>query len=306
VWEIVDALGVNIFYTAPTAIRALRQQGDTFVKQTSRKSLKLLGTVGEPISPDAWQWYYDVVGNKCCPIVDTWWQTETGGIMLSAFPAATPLKPGSAAWPYYGVVARVVDEKGEPVSENQMGKLVMTQPWPGLMQTVYGDRARFVKYFTEIPGCYLTGDEAHCDADGYFWINGRDDDVLKISGHRIGTGEVEGALGQVHEVAEAAVVGVPDPVRGEAIYAFVVLTAGVTPSQALAEKLIAAVRSGIGAIATLEYIQWATGLPKTRSGKIMRRVLRKIAQGDVKTLGDTSTLAEPEVVTALIKGRVIK
>lgn len=300
-WEVIDKYKVNIFYTAPTAIRALRREGDAWVTRTSRDSLRLLGTVGEPINPDAWEWYYQIVGNKKCPIVDTWWQTETGGIMISPFPGATPLKPGSASWPFFGVVPVVVDDNGKPVADDRMGKLVITQPWPGMMQTVYNNTERFVKtYFSEFPGRYLTGDQAHKDGDGYFWISGRDDDVLKISGHRIGTQELESALNQHSSVAESAVVGIPDEIKGQSIFAFVTLKAGSKSSDSLKQELIQKVKDSIGAIAVPEKIQWTAELPKTRSGKIMRRLLRKIASHDLKDMGDLSTLADPGVVDTLI------
>ena len=303
-WEMIDRHQVNIFYTAPTAIRALRREGDEWVTRTSRASLKLLGTVGEPINPDVWEWYFKVVGNSRCPIVDTWWQTETGGILISALPGATPLKPGSAAWPFFGIDAAIVNEQGEEVPHGEMGKLVIKRPWPGMMQTIYKNRQRFVAaYFTEFSGQYLTGDDARCDSDSYFWVTGRNDDVLKISGHRIGTGEVEGALLEHPSVSEAAVVAIPHDIKGNSIYAFVSLKAGIKPSDALKKEVTQTVRTVIGPIASPDYIQWAESLPKTRSGKIMRRLLRKIANNDLKDLGDTSTLAEPQVVDNLIAGR---
>ncbi|HSW69931.1 MAG TPA: acetate--CoA ligase [Gammaproteobacteria bacterium] len=304
-WEIIDKHQVNIFYTAPTAIRALRREGDAWVTRTSRKSLKLLGTVGEPINPDVWEWYYQVVGNANCPIVDTWWQTETGGILLSPLPGVTALKPGSVAKPFFGIVPEIVDDQGQKIEEGKIGKLIISQPWPGMMQTVYGDRERFITtYFTEFPGCYLTGDNAKCDADGYFWVTGRNDDVIKISGHRIGTGEVESAFLESASVAEAGVVSVPDDIKGESIYAFVTLKSDIKPSDELKKELIQQVRKSIGAIATPKYIQWAEALPKTRSGKIMRRLLRKIANNEMKELGDVSTLADPQVIDQLIKNRI--
>ncbi len=303
-WEVIDKHHVTIFYTAPTAIRALRREGDKWVNQTSRKSLKLLGTVGEPINPDVWQWYHEVIGDGRCPIVDTWWQTETGGILISPLSGATTLKPGSATKPFFGIVPEVVDDLGKKVPAGQMGKLVIKQPWPGMMQTVYGDHPRFVAtYFKEVPGCYLTGDNAKCDEDGYFWITGRNDDVIKISGHRIGTGEVESAFIESPAVSEVGVVAVPDEIKGEGIYAFVTLKEGVTPNDELKKELIEQVRHSIGAFAAPKFIQWAEALPKTRSGKIMRRILRKIANNEIKELGDTSTLAEPQVVDNLIKNR---
>ena len=306
-WEVIDKHNVNIFYTAPTAIRALRHDGDAYVTATRRDSLKLLGTVGEPINPDVWEWYYDIVGNKHCPVVDTWWQTETGGILISPLPGATPLKPGSATKPFFGIAPKIFDDNGKEVPANTLGKLVITQPWPSMMQTIYGNPDRFVAaYFAEFPGNYFTGDNARCDKDGYFWIAGRNDDVLKISGHRIGTGEVENAFLKHPAVAEAAIVAVPHDIKGETIYAYVTLKANVHPSDALKKELTQEVRNSIGAIATPEYIQWAEALPKTRSGKIMRRLLRKIANNDVEDLGDTSTLADPTVVEKLVKERVIK
>ncbi len=301
-WEIIDKYKVNIFYTAPTAIRALRQEGDEWVKKSDRSSLRLLGTVGEPINPEVWKWFYHVVGEDRCPIVDTWWQTETGGALISPQPGVTPLKPGSAAWPFFGIVPDIVDDEGKSVPVDQMGKLVIKKPWPGLMKTVYGDKKRFQEtYFTEFPGCYVTGDNAHCDADGYYWITGRNDDVIKVSGHRIGTEEVESALVANASVAEAAVVAVAHEIKGESIYAFVVLRAGVNASEKLSKELIQQVRSSIGAIATPEVIQFVEALPKTRSGKIMRRLLRKIANHDLENLGDLSTLADPQVVEKLTK-----
>lgn len=304
-WEMIDKYKVNIFYTAPTAIRALRHEGDDWLKSTSRDSLQLLGTVGEPINPNVWEWYYEKVGNSRCSIVDTWWQTETGGILISPLPGATPLKPGSAAWPFFGVAPDVIDDKGNPVSVDQMGKLVITQPWPGMMKTVYGDKKRFEEnYFKEFPGKYLTGDNAHRDAEGYYWITGRNDDVIKISGHRIGTEEVESALLTDTNASEAAVVAIPHEIKGECIYAYVVLKNGMKPSEKLQKALIAQVRKVIGPIAAPEVIQFTHALPKTRSGKIMRRILRKIANNEIEDLGDISTLAEPQVVEQLIKGRI--
>ncbi|RDI38942.1 acetate--CoA ligase [Aquicella lusitana] len=303
-WEVIDKHKVNIFYTAPTAIRALRREGDEWVKRTSRKSLRILGTVGEPINPEAWEWYYHIVGEDRCPVVDTWWQTETGGIMITPLPGATPLKPGAASWPFFGVEAKIVNDEGAPVPEGEMGNLVITQPWPGMMQTVYNDHERFVKtYFETFPGQYLTGDQASRDAEGYFWIAGRSDDVIKVSGHRIGTEEVESALVSHAMVSEAAVVSRPDPVKGQNIYAFVTLKTDAKPSDSLKSELVQVVRDVIGPIAAPGYIQWAEELPKTRSGKIMRRLLRKIANNEVKDMGDLSTLANPVVVEDLIKKR---
>ena len=304
-WEVIDRHEVNIFYTAPTAIRTLRSHGDDAVKKSSRRSLKLLGTVGEPINPEVWEWYFNVVGEGRCPIVDTWWQTETGGILISPIPGATPLKPGSVTLPFFGILAAVLNEQGNVVADGTMGKLVIQQPWPGMLQGIHKNRERFLNaYFKEFPGNYLAGDDARRDEDQYFWITGRNDDVLKISGHRIGTGEVENALLEHSAVSEAAVVEVPHPIKGESIYAFVTLKTGVTPSDELKKELIQQVRTVIGSIATPDYIQWADSLPKTRSGKIMRRLLRKIANGDLTDLGDTSTLAEPNVLDSLIANRI--
>lgn len=301
-WEIIDKYRVNVFYTAPTAIRALRKEGDEWVKQTSRESLRLLGTVGEPINPEAWEWYYHVVGEGQCAIVDTWWQTETGGIMISPLPGATPLKPGSAAWPFFGIVPAILDEKGNVVTAGKMGNLVITQPWPGMMKTIYGDHDRFIKtYFQTYPAYYLTGDQAYCDEEGYFWIAGRSDDVIKVSGHRIGTQEVESALILHPAVSEAAVVAVNDTIKGQAIYAYVTLKHDSRPTADLKKELVQTVRTAIGPIATPQFIHWAENLPKTRSGKIMRRLLRKIANKEVADLGDLTTLADPEVVEDLIK-----
>ncbi len=305
-WEIVDKYQVNIIYTAPTVIRALRREGDKWVTQTNRKSLKLLGTVGEPINPEVWRWYYEVVGDNRCPIVDTWWQTETGGILIAPLPGATPLKPGSATKPFFGIVPAILDDHGEVAARNKVAKLVITRPWPGMLRTVYGNPERFFNaYFKEFPGNYLTGDDARCDEDGYFWITGRNDDVLKVSGHRISTGELESVLLEHPMVAEAGVVGVFDEIKGESIYAFVTLKVDAKASEQLKTELIQQVRHSIGPIATPDYIQWTDGLPKTRSGKIMRRLLRKIANNDLADLGDVSTLADPQVIDSLIKGRRI-
>lgn len=301
-WRVIDKHQVNIFYTAPTAIRALRHEGDHWVKKTKRNSLRLLGTVGEPINPDVWEWYYRVVGKKRCPIVDTWWQTETGGILISPLPGATPLKPGSASLPFFGIQPGIVNEKKKLIKDDRQGKLVIRAAWPGLMKTIYGNHKRFVKtYFKEVPGMYLTGDIAHRDVDGYYWITGRDDDVIKVSGHRIGTAEVESALLTHHAVSEAAVVAIPHEIKGQGIYAFITIKSGITPKEHLKKELIAQVRKIISPIAAPEKIQWAKALPKTRSGKIMRRILRKIASGETEDLGDTSTLADPGVVKDLIK-----
>ncbi|ROR32101.1 acetate--CoA ligase [Inmirania thermothiophila] len=303
-WQVVDKHQVNIFYTAPTAIRALMREGDEPVKRTSRKSLKLLGTVGEPINPEAWEWYYHVVGEGRCPIVDTWWQTETGGILITPLPGATRLKPGSATRPFFGVVPALLDDQGNVLEGATSGNLVMTRPWPSQMRTVYGDHQRFVDtYFKMYPGYYFTGDGARRDEDGYYWITGRVDDVINVSGHRLGTAEIESALVLHDAVAEAAVVGYPHDIKGQGIYAYVTLVKGVEPSDALRQELVQLVRKEIGPIATPDVIQWAPGLPKTRSGKIMRRILRKIAANEIDNLGDTTTLADPSVVDDLIANR---
>ena len=303
-WQVVDKHQVNIFYTAPTAIRALMSQGDDPVTRTSRSSLRLLGTVGEPINPEAWEWYFNTVGEARCPIVDTWWQTETGGILISPLPGATDLKPGSATRPFFGVVPALLDADGNQLDGAASGNLVITGSWPGQMRTVYGDHDRFVQtYFSTYPGFYMTGDGARRDEDGYYWITGRVDDVINVSGHRMGTAEVESALVLHPEIAEAAVVGYPHEIKGQGIYAYVTPMAGVDPSEALRTELIALVRKEIGPIASPDVIQWAPGLPKTRSGKIMRRILRKIAANELDNLGDTSTLAEPAVVDELIENR---
>ncbi len=306
-WQVCDKHQVNICYTAPTAIRALMREGEGPVKSTSRKSLRLLGTVGEPINPEAWDWYYNVVGEGRCPIVDTWWQTETGGILISPLPGATDLKPGSATNPLPGIMPALFDEKGVPLPEQgaASGLLVIKDSWPGQMRTVYGDHQRFVDtYFATIPGAYFTGDGARRDEDGYYWITGRVDDVLNVSGHRLGTAEIESALVAHVAVAEAAVVGYPHEIKGEGIYAYVTLVKGIEPTEELRAELRQWVRKEIGPIATPDLLQWAPGLPKTRSGKIMRRILRKIAANDYGNLGDTSTLAEPEVVKQLIDQRM--
>ncbi len=304
-WEVIDKHKINIFYTAPTAIRALMREGEAPVKKTSRASLKLLGTVGEPINPEAWEWYYHVVGDAKRPIVDTWWQTETGGILITPLPGATKLKPGSATRPFFGVVPAIVDAEGKVLEGECSGNLVITRSWPGQMRTVYGDHQRFVDtYFKTYAGCYFTGDGARRDKDGYYWITGRVDDVLNVSGHRLGTAEVESALVLHHAVAEAAVVGFPHDLKGQGIYCYVTLKVGVAPSEELRKELMQQVRKEIGPTATPDVIQWAPGLPKTRSGKIMRRILRKIAANELDSLGDTSTLADPAVVDDLVKNRV--
>jgi len=306
-WQVVDKHQVNIFYTAPTAIRALMGQGDDFVKQHDRKSLRILGTVGEPINPEAWEWYYEVVGEGRCPIVDTWWQTETGGHLITPLPGAMALKPGSATLPFFGVEPCLVDEKGNEIEGPGEGALCIKRPWPGMMRTVYGDHERFVQtYFSMYKGKYFSGDGARRDEDGYYWITGRIDDVINVSGHRMGTAEVESALVLHDAVAEAAVVGYPHDVKGQGIYAYVTLMAGIEPSEELCKELVAHVRSEIGPIASPDIIQWAPGLPKTRSGKIMRRILRKVAANELENLGDTSTLADPAVVDELIEHRANK
>jgi acetyl-CoA synthetase len=303
-WEVCDKHQVNICYTAPTAIRALMREGEGPVKSTSRASLRLLGSVGEPINPEAWDWYFNVVGDGRCPIVDTWWQTETGGILISPLPGATDLKPGSATKPLPGVMPALYDDKGILLDGATDGLLVITDSWPGQMRTVYGDHQRFVDtYFSTIPGTYFTGDGARRDEDGYYWITGRVDDVLNVSGHRLGTAEIESALVAHQAVAEAAVVGYPHDIKGEGIYAYVTLVVGQEPSDELRAELRQWVRKEIGPIATPDMMQWAPALPKTRSGKIMRRILRKIAANDFGNLGDTSTLAEPDVVNKLIENR---
>ena len=304
IWQVVDKHKVEILYTAPTALRALMKEGDDFVRATSRASLKLLGTVGEPINPEAWRWYHDVVGEGRCPIVDTWWQTETGGHMITPLPGATDLKPGSATLPFFGVDSKLLDNDGRALEGPAEGNLVIARSWPGQMRGVWGDPERFFQtYFSHFPGVYTTGDGARRDADGYWWITGRVDDVINVSGHRMGTAEVESALVLHPKVAEAAVVGFPHDIKGQGIYAYVTLNAGEAPSDALRKELRDWVRTEIGPIATPDAIQFAPGLPKTRSGKIMRRILRKVAEGDISNLGDTSTLADPGVVEDLIANR---
>ena len=301
-WEVIDKHKVNIFYTAPTAIRALMREGDAPVKRTSRASLRLLGSVGEPINPEAWLWYHRVIGDGRCPIVDTWWQTETGGILISPLPGATDLKPGSATKPLFGIVPQIVDAEGEVLEGAVTGNLCIARSWPGQMRSVYGDHQRFIDtYFKTYPGKYFTGDGCRRDADGYYWITGRVDDVINVSGHRLGTAEVESALVGNIQVAEAAVVGYPHDIKGQGIYAYVTLKQGVSPSDLLNAELKAFVGHEIGPIAKPDVIQFAPGLPKTRSGKIMRRILRKIAEGDTKSLGDISTLADPSVVEDLVQ-----
>ena len=306
-WQVCDKFKVNIFYTAPTAIRALMGAGDEFVAKTSRESIRLLGTVGEPINPEAWMWYDRVVGEGRCPIVDTWWQTETGGILITPLPGATPLKPGSCTRPFFGIQPVVIDKDGNEVEGPGEGALCMRDSWPGQMRTLYGDHERFVKtYFSTPVGKYFTSDGCRRDEDGYYWITGRVDDVLNVSGHRMGTAEVESALVVHRDVAEAAVVGYPHDIKGQGIYAYVTLNAGIQASDELRKELVQCVRKEIGPIASPDLIQFAPGLPKTRSGKIMRRILRKIAEDDFGNLGDTSTLAEPAVVEDLIENRMNK
>jgi acetyl-CoA synthetase len=303
-WQVVDKHQVEIFYTAPTAIRALMREGDDWVTRHSRASLKLLGTVGEPINPEAWDWYHRVVGERRCPVVDTWWQTETGGAMIAPLPGATALKPGSATLPMFGVEPEIVDAQGQPLEGACEGNLCLVRSWPGQMRTVWGDHRRFFEtYFTTYPGKYFTGDGCRRDADGYYWITGRVDDVINVSGHRLGTAEVESALVAHPKVAEAAVVGMPHDLKGQGIYAYVTLNANEAPGEALRRELVQWVRKEIGPIATPDVIQFAPGLPKTRSGKIMRRILRKIAENELGNLGDTSTLADPAVVEQLVAGR---
>ena len=305
-WDVVDRHGVTIFYTAPTAIRALMRMGDEPVKKHARQSLRLLGTVGEPINPEVWKWYHRVVGDGRCPVVDTWWQTETGGILISPLPGATPQKPGSATLPFFGVRPEIVDEHGHVLEGNDVrGNLCLSFPWPGMMRTVYGDHQRFIDtYFSRFPGKYFTGDGSYRDKDGYYWITGRVDDVINVAGHRLGTAEIESALVSHPAVSEAAVVGYPHDIKGQGIYAYVTLKASAHADEKLRHELIHTVRKVISPIATPDKIQFAPGLPKTRSGKIMRRILRKIAEGNIEELGDTSTLADPGVVQNLVMGRL--
>ena len=304
-WQVVDKHQINTFYTAPTAIRALMGAGNELVQKTSRSSLRILGTVGEPINPEAWEWYFHIVGEDRCPVVDTWWQTETGGHMITPMPFATPLKPGSASKPFFGIEPQVVSESGEVLEGEASGILVLARSWPGQMRTLYNNHERFMEaYFSTYPGKYFAGDGVKRDSDGYYWITGRVDDVLNISGHRLGTAEIESALVLHAKVSEAAVVGMPHEIKGQGIYAYVSLMAGTEGDENLKQDLVALVRKEIGPIATIDKIQFSPGLPKTRSGKIMRRILRKIAENDYDELGDTSTLAEPGVVTDLISNRV--
>jgi acetyl-CoA synthetase len=303
-WQIIDKHQVSIFYTAPTVLRALMAQGDAWLQTSHRTSLRILGSVGEPINPEAWEWYYHAVGQGRCPIVDTWWQTETGGILITPLPGATCLKPGSATLPFFGIMPALVDTSGTELTGVAEGVLTLSRSWPGQARTLYGNHARFVEtYFSTYPGHYFSGDGARRDEDGYYWITGRVDDVLNVSGHRMGTAEIESALVLHEQVAEAAVVGYPHDIKGQGIYAYVTLIAGATPDAALERELIQWVRKEIGAIATPDIIQWAPALPKTRSGKIMRRILRKIAANDTGQLGDISTLADPTVVEDIIQGR---
>ncbi|HMF68528.1 MAG TPA: acetate--CoA ligase, partial [Phyllobacterium sp.] len=303
-WEVIDKHKVNIFYTAPTAIRALMSAGNEPVKKTSRESLRILGSVGEPINPEAWEWYYQVVGDKRCPVVDTWWQTETGGILITPLPGATTLKPGSATRPFFGVQPQLVDNEGDVLEGAADGNLCITDSWPGQMRTVYGDHKRFIEtYFSTYKGKYFTGDGCRRDKDGYYWITGRVDDVLNVSGHRMGTAEVESALVSHDTVSEAAVVGYPHDLKGQGIYCYVTLMTGLEGTDELRKELVLHVRKEIGPIASPDKIQFSPGLPKTRSGKIMRRILRKIAEDDFGALGDTSTLADPAVVEDLIANR---
>ena len=303
-WQVVDKHRVNTFYTAPTAIRALMCKGEEFVKKTKRKSLRILGTVGEPINPEAWEWYYHIVGDGNCPVIDTWWQTETGGHLITPLPGATDLKPGSATLPFFGIEPCLIDDKGNEIEGAGEGSLCFKRPWPGQMRTVFGDHERFKNtYFQTYPGLYFSGDGARRDKDGYYWITGRVDDVINVSGHRMGTAEVESALVLHNDVAESAVVGYPHKIKGQGIYAYVTLNDGITSNDELKQELVQHVRNEIGSFASPDIIQWAPGLPKTRSGKIMRRILRKIATNEIDNLGDTSTLAEPEVVNGLIENR---
>jgi len=306
-WRVIDKHQVNIFYTAPTAIRALMAQGSDFVTRTDRSSLRILGSVGEPINPEAWEWYYHVVGNGRCPLMDTWWQTETGGILITPLPGVTALKPGSATLPFFGIIPEIMDNQGRIMEGVAEGILVISRPWPGQARTIYGDHQRFIDtYFKNYPGYYFAGDGARRDKEGYYWITGRVDDVINVSGHRMGTAEIESALVLHEHVAEAAVVGYPHDIKGQGIYAYVTLNAGVEPTEDLRKELVDMVRKEIGAIANPDIIQWAPGLPKTRSGKIMRRILRKVAANELDNLGDTSTLADPAVVDEIIDHRANK
>lgn len=303
-WQVIDKHQVNIFYTAPTALRALMALGDEFLTTTQRNSLRILGSVGEPINPEAWEWYYDLVGQGNCPIVDTWWQTETGGILITPLPGATNLIPSSATRPFFGVKPAILNNEGQVIDDGSEGVLVIEHPWPGQARTIYGDHQRFIDtYFKNYPGYYFSGDGARCDAQGYYWITGRVDDVINVSGHRMGTAEVESALDEHPLVAESAVVGYPHDIKGQGIYAYVTLHVGTEGSDALRKELVDLVRSEIGPIASPDFIQWSSNLPKTRSGKIMRRILRKVAANEIDSLGDTSTLADPSVVVSIIENR---
>jgi acetyl-CoA synthetase len=303
-WQIVDKHKINLFYTAPTAIRALMRHGDTWPNEHDLSSLRLLGTVGEPIKEPEWMWYHSVIGSENCPIVDTWWQTETGGILITPLPGAIPTKPGSATLPFFGIEPVILNQQGDELEGATEGLLAIKSAWPGMMRTLYGDHERFRQtYFAAFPGYYLTGDGAKRDEDGYYWITGRVDDVLNVSGHRIGSAEVEGAIGKADGVAEAAVVGYPHDIKGQGIYAYVTLMSGLEPDDELTAAIVKTVRAEIGPHASPDKIQFTDGLPKTRSGKIMRRILRKIAEGEVDKLGDTSTLADPSVVEDLVEGR---
>jgi acetyl-CoA synthetase len=304
-WEVCDKHQISIFYTAPTALRALMAQGDAHVQSTSRKSLRLLGTVGEPINPEAWEWYYRIVGNEECQIIDTWWQTETGSVLISPIAGITPVKPGSATLPFFGVKPELVDEQGEILEGENSGNLIISQSWPSQIRSIYGDHQRMIDtYFSTYRGQYFTGDGAKRDKDGYFWITGRVDDVLNVSGHRLGTAEIESALVLHPKVAEAAIVGFEHPIKGQGIYAYVTLMVGEEETSELQAELQKFVANEISPIAKPDLIQWAPGLPKTRSGKIMRRILRKVAEGDFENLGDTSTLADPSVVEHLIVNKL--
>jgi len=304
-WQVVDKHNVRIFYTAPTALRALMREGEEWIRRTSRRSLRILGTVGEPINPDVWLWYYDHVGEQRCPIVDTWWQTETGGILITPIPGATPLKPGSATRPFFGIEPVIVDNDGKRVDGPGEGNLCLARAWPGMMRTVFGDHSRFVAtYFSTFPGLYFTGDGVRRDEDGFYWLTGRVDDVINVAGHRLGTAEIESALVAHPKVAEAAVVGYPHDLKGQGIYAYVTLRVSEKPNDELRRELVAWVRQEISPIASPDLVQWAPGLPKTRSGKIMRRILRKIAANEHDALGDVTTLADPSVVDELVENRM--
>jgi acetyl-CoA synthetase len=304
-WQVVDKHNVRIFYTAPTALRALMREGEEWIRRTSRRSLRILGTVGEPINPDVWLWYYDHVGEQRCPIVDTWWQTETGGILITPIPGATPLKPGSATRPFFGIEPVIVDNDGKRVDGPGEGNLCLARAWPGMMRTVFGDHPRFVAtYFSTFPGLYFTGDGVRRDEDGFYWLTGRVDDVINVAGHRLGTAEIESALVAHPKVAEAAVVGYPHDLKGQGIYAYVTLRVSEEPNEELRRELVAWVRQEISPIASPDLVQWAPGLPKTRSGKIMRRILRKIAANEHDALGDVTTLADPSVVDELVENRM--